>query len=413
VDENRRVPAVSVASNRFRELARLLLPFACLYVCFGATLGFLATGAPLILRVRGVELAQLGLLQLVNLPLGLTFLWASAIDRWRLPILPHRLGWITLMQVSTVALLTLIAASEQAPLLVLLALGIATCACVATMDISLEALIVETVSAPERIYVSSAKFCGASLGGILGAGVILGSYEQLGWVNAVAVVALVDALCLLPILFYPERRLRRSDAVVERHGGRLGRLRFLAGHIVVLGCYFAALHAVTGLNGLALVDLGLPLDKVGFVSGTLAPLINLTMALASAALVARFGTIRLITVFALGLLAASAAMAAAAASGAAALGVAATLACFICSSGLGVPVFNMLYRWSEGPRAATDYSVLFGAAFFASMPVRVGGPAVASAVGWPFYFGLAIPLYAAAFLVLRRAMALSLGREKA
>ena len=399
--------------SRLLGRARSLLPFFALYVGFGTTFGFLTTGAPLILRVRGVELAQIGLLQVMNLPLGLTFLWATAIDRVRLPGLAHRTGWIALMQGLTVILLLVLAGSEGSGLLGLFGLGVATCFCVATMDIALEALVVETVSTADRPLVSSAKFCGASLGGILGAGVIVGSYDALGWTTAVLLVAGLDAICLLPILAYPERQLRRPEALVERHPGRLGRLRFLGTHVLVLGFYFAALHAISGFNSLALIDLGLSLAQVGLVSGTFAPLINLTMALLSGLLVGRFGTVRLITVFAAGMVLATGAMAAATASGNAALGAAATLSCYVCSSGLGVPVFNMLYRWSEGPRAASDYALLFGAAFFASMPVRVGGPAVASGAGWTAFFLSAIPLYVAAFLVLRAAITRTVATDPA
>ena len=46
------------ASRAWRR-ARPLLPFFCLYITFGTTLGFLASGAPLILRARGVELAEI------------------------------------------------------------------------------------------------------------------------------------------------------------------------------------------------------------------------------------------------------------------------------------------------------------------------------------------------------------------
>lgn len=390
-----------------------LLPFFGLYVGFGATLGFLTGGAPLILRVRGVELAQVGLLQVMNLPLGLTFLWAALVDRVRLPGLPHRIGWIVLMQGLTIVLVALLAAGETAPLPALFVLGTAICFCVATMDIALEALVVETVGPDDRVLVSTAKFCGASLGGILGAGVLVGSYDRLGWPAAVGCVAALDALCLLPALFYPERRLRRADAIVERHGGRLGRLRFLGAHVLVLGFYFAALHAISGFNNLALVDLGLTLGEVGLVSGTLLPVINLAMSLLSGLMVRRFGTVPLVTAGAAGLVVSTGLMLAATASGSAGLGVGATIACYLFSTALGVPVFNMLYRWSEGPRAASDYALLFGAAFFASMPVRVGGPALASAVGWTAYFALAIPFYAAAFLVLRAAMRRTLAGDPA
>ncbi len=59
---------------------------------FGATLGFLSGGAPLILRARGLDLAGVGLLQIINLPVGLTFLWAVLLDRVRLPFLGRRLA---------------------------------------------------------------------------------------------------------------------------------------------------------------------------------------------------------------------------------------------------------------------------------------------------------------------------------
>ncbi len=174
--------AAAIRSARFRLAGwRPLAPFLCLYVTFGATLGFLSGGAPLILRARGIDLAGIGLLQLINLPVGLTFLWAALLDRVRLPVLAPRLGrrigWIVAAQGATVALLVGLSFGEDWPLPALLALAVATCACVATMDIALEALVVETVPADRRAFLASAKLCGGSLGGILGVGVLVGSYD--------------------------------------------------------------------------------------------------------------------------------------------------------------------------------------------------------------------------------------------
>ncbi|XYD08981.1 MFS transporter [Methylobacterium sp. NMS12] len=380
---------------------RPLAPFFCLYVTFGATLGFLSGGAPLILRARGVELAEVGLLQLINLPVGLTFLWAPLLDRLRLPFLSHRIGWIAAAQAASVLLLAVLSLGETWPLPALLALAIAACACVATMDIALEALVVETVPAERRAFVASAKLCGASLGGILGVGVLVGSYDSLGWRGAVLACAALDALCLLPILGYREARPRGAGSGAagtgpERWSGSLARLRRLGGRVLVLGAYFAASYLVAGPNTLALLDLGVPLGQVGTLTGTVLPAVNLVMALAAGWLAARFGTVRLIAAGALGVLASGGLMVVACAGRMPDLGVAAAVLSFVAGGFLGVPVFNMIYRWAQGPKPATDYALLFGAAFFAAMPLRVAAPALAGWVGWPGYFAATLPLYAAA-----------------
>ncbi|MGU3406453.1 MFS transporter [Methylobacterium brachiatum] len=390
------VGSVRVRLGRSWSGMRPLAPFFCLYMTFGATLGFLSGGAPLILRVRGLELAEIGLLQLINLPVGLTFLWAAVLDRVRLPFLDHRVGWIVAAQGATVLLLGVLSFGEHWPLLALLLLAVAACACVATMDIALEALVVETVPAERRAFVASAKLCGASLGGILGVGILVGSYDLLGWRLAVLACAALDALCLLPILGYPEARLHGVGGVPERWSGSFARLRALAARILVLGAYFAASYLLSGPNTLALLDLGVPLAQVGFLTGTVLPAINLVMALVAGGLAARFGTVRLIAFGAFGVLVSGGLMASACAAGAVELAIAATILNFLCGGILGVPVFNMIYRWAQGPRPATDYALLFGAAFFAAMPLRVAAPALAEWAGWPSYFGATLPLYAAA-----------------
>ncbi|WP_342151612.1 MFS transporter [Methylorubrum sp. SB2] len=389
-----------------------LAPFFCLSVTFGATLGFLASGAPLILRVRGIDLAEVGLLQLINLPVGLTFLWAGVVDRFRLPPLPHRLGWIVGMQGLGIALLVGLSFGEAWPLSALFVIALAVFFCLATMDVALEALVVETVAPERRPYVTSAKLGGASLGGIVGAGVLIAAYDRLGWQAVVLTVAGLNALCLLPILFYPERRLRRAPSAARKKLD-VARLRRLGGRVGVLGLYFAALFALTSVNSLALIDLGVPLAQVGLVTGSVSAGINLAMALVSGALVRRFGLVPLVTLSALGVGAAGLLMLGATAAGSGGLGLAAAVFGTLAAGGLGVPVFTMIYRWAEGPQPATDYALLFGAAFFTAMPWRVAAPALAGAVGWPAYFALCLPFYGIAVWLLRRAITRTLDADRA
>lgn len=400
-----------VLNHRFVRFLPLA-PFFCLSITYGTTFGFLAAGAPLILRARGIDLAQIGLLQLINLPIGLTFLWAGMVDRLQLPVLPHRIAWIGLMQGIAILLLCILSFGESWALADLFGLAIAIAFCVATMDVALEALVVETVAAELRPVVTSLKFAGGSLGAIIGAGILVEHYAAIGWKFAVLVVAGLNLLCLIPVLFYPERRLRRPEAIVERHAGLLGRLRHLGQHAATIGFCFAAIYALSGTNSLALLDLGLPLETVGLVTGTLSPAINIGMALTAGWLMRRFGTVPVVAAGACGVVAAASLMLLAMAGRIPELAIAATLLSMLAGGGLGVPVFSMIYRWAQGPRAATDYALLFGAAFFAAMPVRVGAPALAGKVGWPLYFGLAIPVFVTAALLLLRAIRLTESEDR-
>jgi len=134
-----------------------LLPIALLYLSSGATLATLSGATPLILRARGLDLAGVGMFQLVVLPLGLSFCWASLIDRLRWPFLSHRTGWIVTMQVVTIGLIVFLAHGERWPLPCLIVIAFLGCAALATLDVALEALVVETVGTAERALAATAK----------------------------------------------------------------------------------------------------------------------------------------------------------------------------------------------------------------------------------------------------------------
>ena len=388
----------SAPATRWRQP----LVFFCLYLSFGATLGFLGGGAPLILRAHGAALAQVGLLQLIYLPLGLTFLWSGLLDRTRLPFLSHRVGWIVAAQVAGIGLLLLLGAGEAWPAAALLATACMVSFTFATMDIASEALVVESVAPPARPAVTTAKLCGSSLGGILGTGLLSVAFAALGWAGSFVALAGLNAACLLPLLRYPEapRPTRVFPAAAAR-------ARPLLGRCAVIGFYFAASGLLLASSQLVLLDLRVSLAQAGFIAGTLGPAINLGMTLASGALMATVSADRLIAAMTAGVAASGALSAPATATGSAGLAVAAVVGGAVAASGLGVPVFTAIYRWAQGPSAATSYSLLFGIGFLAAMPGRVGGPALAGVLGWPSFFALATSLTMASLWLLRAAVARS------
>ncbi len=383
---------------------RTVVPFACLYVAFGATFGLIGTGAPLVFRAHGVSLGLIGLLQIVSLPIGITFLWAPLIDRWRWPRMGHRLGWIVVSQLTCVALLLALSRGTGWPVAAPFALAVGVSVALATMDVALEALVVETVPRASRPMTTTAKLVGSSIGTTLGVALVTAWPELVDLPHATLAVAALDALMLLPILRYPEGLSFRENDIGDRARPTLVRLRAVGRHALVLGGTFAAGLMLSGTPSLALVDLGVPLPTIGLITGPITTALSIAAMLLSGYALARVPTHRLV----LGLAAVAAAsalvLAAAVAARLAGAAIGAALVHVACDAAIGVPIFNTVYRWAEGDHAATDYSVLFGTAFLVSFPVRVLSPKAAALVGWPLFFALGVPLYLAATAALARAM---------
>ncbi|MCV6806850.1 hypothetical protein OIJ07_32525, partial [Achromobacter ruhlandii] len=102
-----------------------LAAIAALYVSLGAVLGFVQGGVGPILRDKGHALASMAPVFALYLPFGVTFLWAPLVDRWRLPWLGRRSGWIVAAQGLAVLLVAAIALGGALPLAALFGLGLA------------------------------------------------------------------------------------------------------------------------------------------------------------------------------------------------------------------------------------------------------------------------------------------------
>ena len=182
-------------------------------------------------------------------------------------------------------------------------------------------------------------------------------------------------------------------------------MRLLLRRAALMGVFFAPAILIVTVPNLVLLDLKVSLPAVGFFTGTLTTLVGIAMTLAvGAAMTHKVQAHRIVAVLAAGVAATALLLSAAVASGSAAAGYAAATAMLVFEGGLGVPVFNTVYNWSEGEHAATDYALLFGVAFLVSFPARVLGPILGAAIGWAPYFVVAVPFYALAVAALVRAM---------
>ena len=186
-------------------------------------LGF-ASGLPLALTgqamqawltAEGVALATIGFLSLVGLPYTFKFLWAPLMDRFDVPLLGRRRGWLVLTQLALAAALLALAATPPVTAIGTFALLAVTVAFLsASQDVVIDAYRTDLLPAAERGLGASLAVMGYRFAMILSGGVALiwtdpgqgggwdwpGVYRLMAALMAGAAVLSALALPRLPVL---------------------------------------------------------------------------------------------------------------------------------------------------------------------------------------------------------------------
>ncbi len=145
-------------------------------------LGF-ASGLPLALTgqamqawltVEGIGLATIGFLSLVGLPYTFKFLWAPLMDRFDLPLLGRRRGWLVLTQaLMALALLALASTSPHAAIRGFALLAVTVAFISASQDVVVDAYRTDLLPAAERGMGASLWVMGYRLAMILSGGIAM------------------------------------------------------------------------------------------------------------------------------------------------------------------------------------------------------------------------------------------------
>ena len=196
-------------------------------------LGF-ASGLPLALTgqamqawlsVSGVDIATIGFLSLVGLPYTFKFLWAPLMDRFELPWLGRRRGWLVLTQLALAgALLWMAATSPVGATRFFALLAVLVAFLSASQDVVVDAYRTDALHASERGLGSSLFVLGYRLAMIVSGGVAFiwvdpnqgggrswpEVYRFMAGVMAVAAVLSAVALPRLPAALVPSSVPRRD-----------------------------------------------------------------------------------------------------------------------------------------------------------------------------------------------------------
>lgn len=366
-----------------------LLAINALYVGFGTVLGTVQGGLPPILRQQGHEIGAVGWIYAFYLPFGLAFLWAHYIDRIRLPFFAHRTGWIVVMQAVAVAAIALVALGGQWPVAVLAGLGFAVTLAMATMDTALDALAVESIEPDKRPLASGLKLAALSTGAMIGNGAFVVFFSRYGWTTSFLLLAGLMTVLMVPLLVIGEKA--QSAAAVRTpekpslrrlllHSDRRRRLLL----VTVVSC---VIFPLAGLNRIMLVDIGVPLERIGWVVGTLGPVSMLLVSIVAMPLMARVGLSATYLIFSIGGCLSVALLFLASLFSDGSLALAGSILTGAAVSGIYVTLMAKILGWSAGDQPATDYAAYYGISRLASTILTIAAAQVAGHVDWSTFYG--------------------------
>ncbi|PIQ98011.1 MAG: muropeptide transporter AmpG [Nitrospinae bacterium CG11_big_fil_rev_8_21_14_0_20_56_8] len=272
-----------------------------------ALLGF-ASGLPLALTggtlqawmtVEGVDLSTIGIFTLVGLPYTVKFLWAPLMDRFALPWLGRRRGWILMCQM-TLAMLIVVSgflSPRSVPWwLALLAFLIAFCS--ASQDIVVDAYRTDVLRQPERGMGAAVFVTGYRVAMLVSGALALILSEYIGWRSTYIFIGFLLFIGILATWMGPEpedpgrppRTL--SEAVggpLREYFSRPGAWVFLALIVLYkLGDAFAGSLTTAFL----IRGVGFSVGEVGAINKGLGLAATIFGALFGGALMARFGLFR-------------------------------------------------------------------------------------------------------------------------
>ncbi|HEY1558011.1 MAG TPA: MFS transporter [Kofleriaceae bacterium] len=280
-----------------------------------AVLGF-SSGLPLLLTgqtlqawmtARHIDLGRIAAMSAVGLAYSLKFAWAPLLDRYRVPLLGRRRGWILVLQLGLVAAIATMGAIDPVGAPVALAgAAVAVAFLSASQDVVLDAYANDMLAPDERAAGQAAYVVGYRVGMLAAGTAALVMADHVEWWAIYAIMAGAVAACTVATFVAPEpdapatapRTLAAAlVGPVREFAARLGARRFARllafAALYELGYFFAQAVIIPFLHdgvGFDFTTIGLAYKALVF-AGTAAG------GLASGALVARAGARRMLVPF--------------------------------------------------------------------------------------------------------------------
>jgi MFS transporter, PAT family, beta-lactamase induction signal transducer AmpG len=205
--------AVAAPADKPRLRAVLASPKMLAILVLGAASGFpnqiTESALQAWLKDSGATNTTIGILSYVALPYLFKFLWAPLIDRYPLPMLGRRRGWLVVIQLALAATIALFALQNPAESLTPVAIcAVAIVFFSATQDIAFDAYRTDVSEPHERGLAAAASNLGYRTTAWLASAFALVIADFFGWKPALLILAAVMAGFCLGTLLAPEPHYR-------------------------------------------------------------------------------------------------------------------------------------------------------------------------------------------------------------
>jgi PAT family beta-lactamase induction signal transducer AmpG len=371
-----------------RMLVAFLMGFSC-----GAPLLLTSTVLQAWMTEQGVDLTVIGFFSLVGLPYTLKFLWAPIFDRFTLPFLGRRRGWMLLMQLTLILALIGLGLTDpgQTPWLVALAAFFVTFFS-ASQDIVVDAYRREDLSDNQLGLGSSFYVNGYRVGMLLAGsgGLILADYLSFDQVYllmaASLLVGIVTTLvCREPPLTRGTPRNFR-EAVVEPFVDYFNRDRALLLLLFIL-LYKIGDQMASTLTTPFYLDLGFSKTQIGAVAKLFGFWSTIVGGLVGGTILLRIGIIRSLWIFGILQAVSILSFSALALMGNTITGLIVAIVLEQLTSGMGTCAYvAYMASLTNKKFTATQYALLSSCMGIPRVIIAAPAGWLAELVGWPLFF---------------------------
>ena len=268
--------------------------FFSLYIAQSIPMSFFSTVVPVLMRQEEFSMTTIALLQLIKIPWLIKFLWSPFIDRTTSSLRSYK-KWIFSSELCYAILIISVSLLDiKTDMMLVAVLILLSFIASATQDIATDALAIRSFDKKNKSMVNSMQSMGSFAGTLVGSGVLLLIYKEVGWSIVLPALSLFVMLAIVPLMLQ-----KRKTPLIPKYtkASKKDLLSFfkqkgIAIQIIYLMLVYSGLIGILSSLRPYMVDLGYSIQEIGFQSGIIGTACGFGASYIGGRVVKRFGRYR-------------------------------------------------------------------------------------------------------------------------